>query len=163
MPSNVELKPYRGGRPHALADPDMAQQVAEAFVAGLTRKQMSELFDVDPKTITRWRRDPRIRPLAQKLIEDRVLSVTRKVDSEIEARLGSPEQLTVKELIEIRREFLGGQLRQKMESIDDETMGEAMQMLEQYPELAEQMVALMEGTATVVPKEHVVEGSAEDG
>ena len=146
------------GRPHFLREEGNAQAVATAFVAGMTRPEMAELFNVSEDTITRWRRDPRIKPHVFKLIEDRVLTVTRKTDSEIEKRLGSPDQLTIKELLEIRKEFLAGTLRQKMEAIDDETMSEAMELLEKAPELAEQLVSLMDGTGVVVPKENVVEG-----
>lgn len=145
------------GRPHALSNPDFCREIAAAFVAGITRSQMAEMFDVAESTISRWRRDPRIKPHAMKMIEDRVLSVTRKVDSEIEARLQYASDLTVKELLEIRKEFLAGTLRQKMEAIDDETMTEAMKLLEDNPELTTQLAAVIDGSGVVVPKENVVD------
>lgn len=148
----------RRGRTSALEDVDFAKEVASAFVAGLTRRRMAEMFSVNEWTITQWRRDPRVKVHAMKMIEDRVLAVTRRVDSEIEGRLQNPGDLTVKELLEIRKEYLGGKLREQTENVDDDTMHQAMELLEKYPELASQMVGLLNGTATVVPKDNVIEG-----
>jgi hypothetical protein len=159
--SNVPEVKGRGRR-GTLDTEEGAKEVAAHFVAGMTRPKMAEFFGVSEWTITQWRRDPRVKIHAQKMIEDRVLSVTRKVDAEIEGRLQNPGDLTVKELLEIRKEFLAGSLRAKMESIDDETMTEAMQLLEQYPELAGNLAAVLSGEATIVPKGQVVEGTAEE-
>lgn len=132
------------GRPHALADPDFAKSVAEAFAEGLSRAQMCDLFGVkDKDTITRWRRDPRVKAHALKIIEDRVLQVTRKVDASIAARLENPEEMTVKELLEIRKEFLGGALRMQTEKADDATVNEAVEALEENPNLADDLAELL--------------------
>jgi hypothetical protein len=48
----------------------------------------------DRDTITRWRRDPRVKAIALKIIEDRVLQVTRKVDGVIAERLENAENMT---------------------------------------------------------------------
>ena len=126
------------GRPHALADPEYAKQVAELFAEGLSRTQMCEILKVkDPDTITRWRRDPRVKAHALKIIEDRVLQVTRKVDASIAARLENPDQLTIKDLLDIRKEFLGGALRMQTEKADDATVAEAQEALEANPDLIE--------------------------
>lgn len=132
-----------GGRPNPLNDPEFVKQVAEAFAAGLSRRQMLELFDYkDPDTITRWRRDPRVKAQAFKLIEDRVLQVTRKVDAVLANRLEQADAMTIKELLAIRKEFLGGALRARTESIDENTIGEMQEFVEKNPEgmaLLEQM------------------------
>src|SRR5881392_3522777 len=96
-------------RPNPLADPAFAKAVAEMFAAGASRQDMCDAFGVkDKDTITRWRRDPRVKSYALKIIEDRILQVTRKVDGVIAERLEHAHEMTVQELILIRKEFLGG-------------------------------------------------------
>jgi hypothetical protein len=131
------------GRPHALADPEYAKLVAALFVAGCSRREMAAELDVNEWTITQWRKDPRIKAHALKLIEERVIQITRRVDATIEARLQHADKLTIKELIEIRKEFLAGTLRQQHEKLDEGTITEAMSLIEQNPDIVEQMIALM--------------------
>jgi transposase-like protein len=134
------------GRPNPLADPDFAQSVAEAFVAGQTRRQMCDLFGVsDPDTITRWRRDARVKAIAFKLIEDRVLQVTRRVDAVIAERLENASEMTTKELLEVRKEYLGGKLREQHEKADDETVHEAQDWLSSNPEEAAELERILAG------------------
>lgn len=134
------------GRKNPLADPDFARQVAEAFVAGATRPQMCEMFGVsDLATITRWRRDARVKAIAFKLIEDRVLQVTRKVDAVIAERLQNASEMTTKELLEVRKEYLGGKLREQHERADEETIHDAMDFLSNNPDAAEQLERIMAG------------------
>jgi hypothetical protein len=133
----------RGGRPNPLAVPEFAKAVAEAFAAGLTRKQMADMFEVkDLDTITRWRRDPRVKGPALKIIEDRVLQVTRKVDGAIAERLEHTNEMTVAELLAIRKEFLGGALRAQTEKADEDTIAEAQSWLEENPEAAKELERL---------------------
>lgn len=133
-------------RPNPLADPAFAKKVAEAFAAGCSRQEMCDLFGVkDPDTITRWRRDPRVKAHALKIIEDRVLQITRKVDGVIAERLEHANEMTVQELLAIRKEFLGGALRQQTEKADEETIQEAMNFLEANPDAMEQLDAIMRG------------------
>lgn len=134
------------GRPNPLANPDFAKSVAEAFVSGLSRQEMCDLFGVkDRDTITRWRRDPRVKVHAFKLIEDRVLQVTRRVDAVIAERLENASELSIDELIKIRKEFLGGALRAQTEKADEATITEAMQAIEDNPEFAEELQKLLKG------------------
>jgi transposase-like protein len=118
-------------RPHMLADPEKARQVAELFVAGCTRQEIADTMGVtDLETVTRWRRDPRVKAIAHKLIDDRVLQITRKVDGVIAERLEHTSEMTVRELLDIRKEFLGGKLRQRTEDVDDGTTMEALEAIE---------------------------------
>lgn len=135
-----------GGRPSYLDDANNSLRVAEAFVSGMTRKAMAEEFQVNRNTITRWRRDPRVKAHVSKLTEDRILTITRKVDSEIERRLGHIGNMTVKEILEIRKEYLGGTFRQDVEGVDDETTTQAMRLLEANPQLVSQMLTLLSET-----------------
>lgn len=118
-------------RPHTLADPEKCKQVAELFTAGCSRQEIADIMGVsDLDTITRWRRDPRVKTIVMKLIEDRVLEVTRKVDAKIAAIL-QQDDLSVKELLAIRKEFLAGSLRAKTENVDEDTISEAMDAIEE--------------------------------
>lgn len=118
-------------RPSFLDDATNAKKVAEAFVDGATREQMCKAFGVSDKyTITRWRRDPRVKAHMHKLIEDRVLGIASKVDSRIAALLQNPENLSVKDLLDIRKEFLGGKHRDTVEGkTDADTVADAMDKL----------------------------------
>ncbi len=137
-------------RPNPLADPDFAKQVAEAFAAGASRADMCEMFGVkDPDTITRWRRDARVKAYALKLIEDRVLQVTRKVDGVIAGRLEHAENMTIQELIMIRKEFLGGALRAQTEKADEATVAEAQDWLEANPEAADELDRILAGERSI--------------
>jgi hypothetical protein len=131
-------------RPNPLADPEFAKLVAAAFAAGESRQSMCEMFGVkDPDTITRWRRDPRVKGHALKIIEDRILQVTRKVDGVIASRLEDADNMTITELLAIRKEFLGGALRAQTERADEETVAEAQSWLENNPEAADQLTELL--------------------
>lgn len=131
-------------RPNPLADPSFAQAVAEAFADGLSRAEMCDMFAVkDRDTITRWRRDQRVKVRALKIIEDRVLQVTRKVDGVIAGRLENAENMTIQELLMVRKEFLGGALRAQTEKADDETITEMQTWLEEHPDAADQMEELL--------------------
>lgn len=134
------------GRPNPLADPNFAKEVGEAFAAGCSRADMCEMFGVkDKDTITRWRRDPRVKAVALKVIEDRVLQVTRKVDGVIAERLEHASEMTIVELLAVRKEFLGGALRMQTEKADESTVTEAQDWLEANPEAADQLEVLLRG------------------
>jgi hypothetical protein len=128
-----------------IADPEFALQVAEAFAAGASRQEMADMFDVTRQTITKWRRDPRVKVHAFKIIEDRVLQVTRKVDGAIAERLERCSEMTVTELLAVRKEFLGGALRARTEGIDEGTIGEAQDWLDKNPDAVEQLERMFAG------------------
>jgi hypothetical protein len=147
------------GRPSLLDDPEMRETIAAAFADGWTREQMCAGFGIkDPKTITRWRHDPRIKTIARRIINDRVQAIASKTDSEIARRLQEPEKLTVKEMLDIRKEFLGGQLRDETEQIDEATINEAMSLLEDDPDAVDEMRELLsrarvKGARAVTPED----------
>ncbi len=141
---------YRGGRPNPLANPEFAKAVGEAFAAGCSRPEMCEMFGVkDKDTITRWRRDPRVKAHAFKIIEDRVLQVTRKVDGVIAARLEQAGSMTITELLAIRKEFLGGALRARTEGVDENTIGEALDFVENNPDAVELLDQMFSGKKAI--------------
>lgn len=132
-------------RPNAMEDAEKAFHVAEMLVDGATRQDVADVMGVRPETVTRWRRDPRVQKHIKTLIKDRVYEVTRKTDSEIAKRLANPEDLTVKELLAIRAEFLGGALREETNEVDEATINEAAALLEDNPEAAAALRRLLSG------------------
>jgi len=132
-------------RPHALADPDYVKEVAEAFANGCTREEMSETFSVTKATITRWRKDPRVKRQVHTILGERVQRVSSKVDSVIEARLQNAENLTIKELLDIRREFVGDNLRNKLDEADGDTINAAMEAVED-PDFVAKLAGMMDSS-----------------
>lgn len=118
------------GRPSNLSDPAFLKLTAECFAAGMTREKMCEELGVaDPMTITRYRKDPRVKAVVQKLIEDRAIRISAKVDSKIEYKLQDRDgDLTVDELIKIRKEYGGASLARK--EIDDSVVEGALRFVE---------------------------------
>jgi hypothetical protein len=136
--------PHGNGANHPLNDVTFAKAVAQAFVDGHNRRAMCELFGVrDPDTITRWRRDPRVKGWTHKLIEDRVLQIARRIDGVIADRLEHANEMSIQELLAIRKEFLGGALRAQTENADDATINEAAEWLEKNPKAADQLEQLL--------------------
>jgi len=147
------------GRPSVLDDDDNLKLVAEMFAAGASRQDIADAFNIkDLYTISKWRRNPRVKAATFKLIEDRILEVTRKVDASIAGRLQKANELTVKELLDIRKEFLGGALRAQTERADDETINEAATWLDENPEAAKQLERMLAGKAPIPGVEAPVEG-----
>lgn len=97
----------------------------------------------DRDTITRWRRDARVKAHALRIIEDRILQVSRRVDSVIAGRLQHAENMSINDLLAIRKEFVGGALRSQMEKADEETISEAQTWLEENPEAADKLDELL--------------------
>jgi hypothetical protein len=130
------------GRPSRLQDPEFLKLTAECFAAGMSRQAMMEELGVkDRDTITRWRRDPRVKELVKKLIEDRVIQISRRVDSVIEGRLTHADKLSTEELIKIRKEY-GGAVTARTEKADDALDG-AWAALQENPDFVEELEQLM--------------------
>lgn len=144
-PDPEKMRNGQRGRPGALDDSDYAKLVATWFANGATRQEMADEFDVSTWTITQWRKDIRVKAHTHKIIEDRIIAVTRKIDSVIEQRLLKAETMTIRELLDTRKEYLGGALRQQTEKADDATTIEAMEAIENDPKFMEKLEALMAG------------------
>ena len=141
------------GRPHHLADPEYAERVADCFVAGMTREEICEAVGIkDPGTVTAWRKDPRVSNLVAQKLRDQTMKIVLKVDAEMMKRFREPENLTVKEMIEIRREYAGDKLRQQMEDVDENTINEAQKFFDENPDAAEQLRTLLTGGALPADK-----------
>jgi transposase len=140
------------GRPSKLRDTEYAKMVAVMFVDGMSARQMAADLGVSQWTINQWRRDPRIKAHTTKLIQDRILQITRKTDAEIQRRLENAEKLSTKEILAIRSEFLGGKLRDKTEDVDDETVSEAMKAIEENPQLVDQFLEVLKRRPPAEPE-----------
>lgn len=85
--------------------------VADKWMAGCTNEEVAEKvaeqFDIDQpviRTIQNWRQDEQVAEKIHAVMRERIARVVRKTDSAIDQLDFS--QLTVDEIIKIRREFL---------------------------------------------------------
>lgn len=130
-------------RPSLLDDPEQVALIAQAFVDGASRQDMMDMFGVNKNTVTAWRRDPRVKAKSMQLTEDRILRITRKIDSTIERRLQDAEKLDVETLIKMRKEFLGGFMRQQAQGETGDVANEIMAGMDD-PQIAEGLSQLQE-------------------
>lgn len=154
----VKAKPFTSGdsrqrkgtgRPSRLDDPEYVEQFGKAVAMGLDTKELSLVFNVPERTVRQHKRDPRVVAVAKKFVEERVLGVVRKTDSEIETRLRQAKNMTTKELLEIRKEFLGGVFRQETEGgrEDPDTITSAQSAIEANPELGVKLAEFIQELA----------------
>lgn len=131
-----------------VANPIFAKAVAEAYISGITYREIAEMFGVSRETIGTWVRDPRVQAHAGHLAQERVMRITRKIDKEIEGRLQDTEDMETDLLLKIRKEFLERALKVSPEgnsATNADTINEAVSALEDNPELAKQLKQLVQG------------------
>lgn len=128
-------------RTSKLANPEFAKAVAEAYIDGMSRTEMAEIFGAHKDTITDWTRDPRVQAHAARMAQERVLRITRRIDAEIENRLDNIGDMDEELLIKLRKEFLDRSLKVDLNNAKDDagTMADAIDALENNPELAAQL------------------------
>lgn len=130
-----------------LDDPTQLQLFAECIAAGLSAKEIVELLHVSTKSVARYRKDQRVIAAAMKIIEARVVRITRRIDSEIERRLVEEVfDIDTDTLLRIRKEFLSGQLRAQVQVNDPsaETINDAIAQIEESPQFAAELQELLE-------------------
>jgi hypothetical protein len=124
------------------------------LVNGQTREQICKELNVgDPSTITKWKKDPRVKASADKLIKDRILVITARTDAAIMRRLENADEMTVKEILEVRKEFLGGKMRDRTEEIDEETVNDLQDWLSQNPDDAAALEDMLSGSKKSNPSD----------
>lgn len=150
------------GRPSQLNDPAVVKLTADLFANGFSRAAMiDELAEAgivvkDVDTITRWRRDPRVKAIVTKLIEDRTLEISRKVDSILAGRLTNAESIPTEVLLKIRKEF-GGSVVARTD-VDDSVTADAIKTMEENPNFAQELDDLLSGkTPLTVQEEELAE------
>lgn len=123
---------------------EFAKAVGEAYAAGLSRTEMSDLFGAHVDTITTWVRDPRVQAHAGRFAQERANRVARKLDAEFERRLENiddEDTYPLEVLLKWRKEFVskipgapdGGGANQP------ETIHEVISTLEDNPELTREL------------------------
>lgn len=132
------------GRKSRLNDADFCKAIAEAYVSGMSREDMADELDCHRDTIPKWVSDPRVQAEASKLTLERINRISRRVDSVIEGRMARAEQMTVKELLEIRKEYLSRSMKLNSEgAATAETTNELAEAMDQNPDLAAALRALV--------------------
>jgi transposase len=81
-------------------------RVAELHADGNPRAVIAEEFEVHVETVSSWLQREDIKAEVDKILRDRTHRILRKVDTQIETLLARIEKLTLKELLDIRKEFL---------------------------------------------------------
>jgi DNA-directed RNA polymerase specialized sigma24 family protein len=141
------------GRPNRLADPEFAKAVAELYAAGLSHSDMAEELNCAKETVPRWIRDPRVQAHSNRLIQERVGRITRRIDSAIEGRLAYIDKFDLDDLLKVRKEFI----RSLPQGVAADTVGattELAEAMDQNPELAKALQALAKGEGlSAKPKE----------
>jgi hypothetical protein len=137
------------GRPSYLENEVVFEAFCAAEASGMTREQAIDkiLDDTDGaveikslKTISVWRKDPRVKRRVFELTRDRAVKAARAIDAEIERRLGNAEEINLDLLIKLRKEFVGENLRQSYDEVDERTVGEMNDWAAENPELAKMLM-----------------------
>lgn len=134
-------------RTSKLTNPEIAKAVAEAYIEGISRDEMGEMFGVHKDTITAWCRDPRVQAPAARMAQDRVTRITRRIDSEIEGRLAHVGKMDLDQLLKVRKEYLDRALKIDLGAATNhaETVNDAIQAMEENPDLAAELTELLHG------------------
>lgn len=126
-----------------ISEPDFAKAVAEAYSDGMSRAEMAAMFNVSKPTITTWTRDPRVQAHASKMALDRVNRITRKVDSEIDARLQHIDNWDIDTILKVRKEYLDRSLKIDLGvGATAETTNEILEAMDSDPDFAEAILEL---------------------
>jgi hypothetical protein len=124
-----------------LDDKGFCESLARLLVDGKSRDEIADILGCNRYSITKWRKDPRVKAPMLRLAQERTLRVTRLTDSILEGRLSRPEDLTVKELLAIRSAFSGSDLFKKSQEQSDESdnVADILEFFEEDPEKAKQL------------------------
>lgn len=133
----------------------LRERIAELWVEGLTNKgiaeavqrEFAEIETVPVKnTIINWRRDDVVENKIHSLMRERIGRVVRKTDAAIDKKLENEDELTVDEIIKIRKEFVPERdaftdEKQDASKIDEDLFG----LMEDDPEFAERLMDGLDG------------------
>jgi hypothetical protein len=122
-----------------LDNPQQLRWFSECVAIGLSAREITPILAISKKSAERYRNDVRVKAEALRLIEDRTIRVTSRVDTIIAARLDSEaEEISVETLLKIRREFSGRINQEPQENeLTSDVVNDAMQHLEDSAELQE--------------------------
>jgi hypothetical protein len=87
-------------------NPEERERFAELYSRGLSRKEIAAEFGIHIDTVTEWSKREDVRAVAERLMKERVQKILRKIDSAIEAAINQADDLSLDELLRVRREFV---------------------------------------------------------
>lgn len=128
-----------------IANPEFARAVAQSYVNGDSREEMAEIFGVHKDTISTWTRDPRVQAHTIKFATERVMRITRRIDSEIERRVEDLEEADIDTMLKIRKEYTERALKNLAQPGDNEqakNVSDTIEALESDPEMARELQRL---------------------
>lgn len=135
------------GRPSYLENEAVFEALCQGEAAGFTREQIIDLImeqtNIEIKqvmTISTWRKNPRVKRRVQEITREQAVKVARLIDKEIDRRMADPESIPTDVLIKLRKEFVGDNLRARMDEADDNTVGEMRDWAAENPDLAKALV-----------------------
>lgn len=128
----------------------LRDRVAELWAEGYTNKALAEaIFAEFPEveavpvksTIINWRKDDVVTNKINALMRERVGRIVRKLDAIISLKIENADELTVDEVIKIRKEFLPERNaftdeKQDAAAIDEDLFG----LMESDPEFADRLM-----------------------
>jgi hypothetical protein len=147
--SSTSLRRY--GPAGYLDNPQQLRWFAECVAIGLSAREIAPILAISRKSAERYRNDPRVKVEAIKLIEDRVVRVTSRVDTLIAQRLDTEaDDMSVETLLKVRKEFLQGPLRAAAQGNDPgaDVINDAIESIEDNPDFAAELQALLERQPT---------------
>lgn len=136
----------------------LRERIAELWVEGLTNNaiaetvhsEFAEIEDVPVKnTIINWRKDEVVENKIHALMRERIGRVVRKTDAAIAKKLEDVDDLTVDEVLKIRKEFVPERdaltdEKQDASQIDEDLFG----LMEDDPEFAEKLMGDLDGVGS---------------
>ena len=136
----------------------LRERIAELWVEGLTNKaipetvhsEYAEIEDVPViNTIINWRKDEVVENKIHALMRERIGRVVRKTDAAIAKKLEDVDDLTVDEVLKIRKEFVPERdaltdVKQDASQIDEDLFG----LMEDDPEFAEKLMGDLDGVGS---------------
>jgi hypothetical protein len=134
-------------RPSTLDQVDgLRDFVAEMWMNGLTNEEVAEkvheqFAEIEERpakrTIQNWRQDEEVKAKVHAITRERIARVVRKTDTAIETKLENVDELTVDEVLKIRKEFLPERDALTDEKADaGKTAEELFGAMEEDPEFA---------------------------
>lgn len=124
-------------------EPGLDEEIATMIVEGYSHQRIADAIRAHKTTVTKsYAKDPRVRAHIKRLHQERMDLITRTIDVTLQKRLEDPaarRKMSIKDLIEIRRELLGPptQRLQVGRGPDEQgALAELYQRLQDQPELA---------------------------
>ena len=131
------------GRPSYLDNDAIFEIFCQAEASGMTREQALDLILEETgtevkqvKTVSEWRKNPRVKRRVAEITRERAIKVAREIDTELERRMAEADKIPTEVLLKMRKEFVGDNLRAKLDEADENTVGEMRDWAAENPDLA---------------------------